>query len=96
MTRTDLISAVADINNLPKSVVKTIIVDTLIIIQQQLARGGKVQLVGFGTFDVKTRAPRKGINPRTGDVIDLPESKLPYFKAGKPLKEVVRNADRRR
>ena len=89
MTRTDLISAVADINSLPKSIVESIINDTLVIIQQRLAHGGKVQLVGFGTFEVKTRAPRKGINPRTGEVINLPESKLPYFKAGKSFKRAV-------
>ena len=54
-----------------------------------VARGRKVQLVDFGTFEVKTRAPRKGINPRTGEVINLPESKLPYFKAGKSFKRAV-------
>ena len=86
MNRTDLIYKVAEINNLPKSVVETIIKDTFTIIQQRLVSGEKVQILGFGTFEVRTRSPRKGTNPRTGETIDLPESKLPYFKCGKSFR----------
>lgn len=96
MNRTDLIYKVADINNLPKSVVGNIINDTFTIIGQRLVNGEKVQILGFGTFETRTRAPRKGKNPRTGETIDLPESKLASFKCSKTLKGAVNNADRRR
>ena len=96
MNRTDLIYKVADINRLPKSVVGNIINDTFTIIGQRLVNGEKVQILGFGTFEVRTRAPRKGKNPRTGETIDLPEHKVTHFACGKPLKEAVNNADRRR
>ena len=59
-------------------------------ITEALKAGEKVQLVGFGTFEVKERASRKGINPRTKEVIDIEASKLPSFKAGKALKEAVK------
>ena len=58
-------------------------------ITETLAAGEKVSLVGFGTFEVKERAEREGINPRTKEKIVIPASKLPSFKAGKALKEEV-------
>ena len=54
-----------------------------------LADGDKVQLVGFGTFEVRAREARKGKNPRTGEVINIAASKVPAFKAGKDLKDIV-------
>ena len=54
-----------------------------------LKKGDKVSLVGFGSFEVKTRGPRKGINPRTKEEITIEASKLPAFKAGKALKDAV-------
>ena len=59
-------------------------------ISEALQRGEKVQIVGFGTFEVKERAARKGRNPHTGEEIDVPASKAPVFKAGKMLKESVK------
>ncbi|HPZ81604.1 MAG TPA: HU family DNA-binding protein, partial [Candidatus Atribacteria bacterium] len=53
-------------------------------------RGGKVQLVGFGTFGVKKRAARRGRNPQTGEEIHIPEATVPFFRPGKGLKELVR------
>ena len=96
MNRTDLIYKVADINRLPKSVVETIIKDTFTLIQRELISGGKVQILGFGTFEVRTRASHKGKHPRTGETIDLSESKLASFRCSKTLKGAVNNADRRR
>ncbi len=58
-------------------------------IQGALAEGDKVQLVGFGTFEVRERSARKGRNPQTGQLIDIPASKVPAFKGGKMLKEAV-------
>ena len=96
MTKSELIYKVADINKLPISQAERIINVTFDEIQRELISGGKVQILGFGTFEVRTRAPRKGKNPRTGETIDLPESKLASFKCSKTLKGAVNNADRRR
>lgn len=59
-------------------------------IQNTLATGEKVQLIGFGNFEVRERAARKGRNPQTGKEIDIPASKVPAFKAGKALKDAVK------
>ena len=59
-------------------------------IEETLASGDKVQVIGFGTFEVRDRAARKGRNPQTGEEIQIPASKVPGFKAGKALKEAVK------
>ncbi|ANZ58158.1 DNA-binding protein [Fructilactobacillus lindneri] len=59
-------------------------------IQDQLAKGERVQLIGFGSFEVRERAARKGRNPQTGKEIEIPASKVPAFKPGKALKEAVK------
>lgn len=59
-------------------------------IEKDLAKGNKVQLIGFGTFEVRDRAARKGRNPQTGVEIDIPASKVPAFKPGKALKDAVK------
>lgn len=59
------------------------------VVTDELARGNRVQLVGFGTFEVRHRAARKGRNPQTGEEMRIPASKAPVFKAGKHLKDVV-------
>ena len=58
-------------------------------ITEALTQGEKVQLVGFGSFEVKTRAARVGRNPKTGTEIEIPQTKTPVFKAGKALKDAV-------
>lgn len=97
MTKAELIATVASRQGMhqPKEIrqVASIVEDVLNTITAEVARGNKVQLIGFGTFELKTRAAREGKNPRTGEVIQLPESKLPYFKAGKTFK-VVANGDK--
>ena len=62
---------------------------TLEVIQESLQKGESVSLVGFGTFEVKERAARTGRNPQTKQPIEIPASKAPSFKAGKPLKEAI-------
>ena len=60
------------------------------VIKEELKNGGKIQLIGFGSFSVKNRAPRKGRNPQTGLEIKIPASKAPVFKAGKDLKDFIK------
>ena len=57
---------------------------------QELAKGEKIQLVGFGTFEIRERAEKQGRNPRTGETMTVPASKVPAFKAGKALKDAVK------
>lgn len=89
MTKAELISAVADKSNLTKKDSEKAVTAVIDAITDALADGEKVSLVGFGTFEVKNRAARKGINPRTKEPMPIPASKLPAFKAGKALKEAV-------
>ena len=79
MNKTDLINAVAEQADLTKKEAGS-----------ALAKGEKVQLIGFGNFEVRERAARKGRNPQTGKEIDIPASKVPAFKAGKALKDAVK------
>lgn len=89
MTKAELINAVAQKTELSKKDSEKAVVAVIDAISETLAAGEKVALVGFGTFEVKERADREGINPRTKEKIEIPASKLPVFKAGKALKEVV-------
>ena len=59
------------------------------VVTEELKKGGKVQLVGFGTFEVSERAAREGRNPQTGDTMTIQASKAPKFKAGKALKDAI-------
>ena len=59
------------------------------VVSEELVNGGKIQLVGFGTFEVSERAAREGRNPKSGEVMNIPASKTPKFKAGKALKDMV-------
>ena len=89
MNKTELINAVADKTQLSKKDAEAAITATVEAIAEALTREEKVQLVGFGSFEVKTRAARVGRNPKTGEEIPISESKLPVFKAGKALKDAV-------
>ena len=89
MTKAELINAVAQKTELSNKDSEKAVVAVIDAISEALAAGEKVALVGFGTFEVKERAAREGINPRTKEKIEIPASKLPVFKAGKTLKEVV-------
>ncbi len=89
MTKTELISVVANKTGLPKAAAEKAINATTQAIVEALSKGNKVTLVGFGTFEVVKRASRKGVNPRTREPITIKASKAPRFKAGKVLKEAV-------
>ena len=92
MTKTELISAVAGKTGLTKKDSDLAVTAMIDAITEALVSGDKVSLVGFGTFEVKTRAARQGINPRTKEKMPIPASKLPTFKAGKVLKDSVAGA----
>lgn len=90
MNKTDLVAAVATKAELSKKDAEAAVKAVLDAVTEALAEGDKVALVGFGTFEVKTRAARTGKNPRTGEVIEIAESKVPSFKAGAALKNAVK------
>ena len=89
MNKTELAAAVAAKTELSKKDAEAAVNAVLASITDALAEGDKVALVGFGTFDVKTRAARTGLNPRTGAAVEIPASTVPTFKAGKALKDAV-------
>ena len=89
MTKTELIAQVAEKVSLKKKDVEKVVNQVLTSVQTALAKGDKVQFIGFGTFEVKKRSARKGRNPQTGAEIKIPATKVPVFKAGKGLKQKV-------
>lgn len=89
MNKTDLINAVAAKSGLNKKNSEAAINAFLCSVEEALQKGDKVVLVGFGTFEVRNRAARKGRNPQTKEEITIPASKAPVFKAGKGLKDKV-------
>ena len=89
MNKTELITAVATRSGINKKDAETAISTALEIISNQLSQGEKVQLAGFGSFEVKVREARVGRNPRTKEAIEIPASKAPVFKPSKLLKEAV-------
>lgn len=89
MTKTELISMVAEKTGVSKKAAGESVDAVIASITEALIDGDKVQLVGFGTFEVRSRPERQGRNPRTKEAITIAASKLPAFKAGKALKEAV-------
>ena len=89
MNKTDLIAAVAQNAELTKKDAEAAVSAVIESITNALCAGDKVQLVGFGTFEVRAREARTGKNPRTGEAIEIAASKVPAFKAGKALKDAV-------
>ena len=89
MKKSELISAIAANSGLSKKDSEKALAATIDAITDALIAGDKVQLVGFGIFDVKERAARTGRNPKTKEVINIPATRTPLFKAGKPLKDAV-------
>ncbi|MBQ2378572.1 MAG: HU family DNA-binding protein [Clostridia bacterium] len=89
MNKKELISTIAIETGLTKKDVATIVDATFTKITATMAKGDKVQLVGFGTFETRERAERIGINPQTKQTVTIPECKAPTFKAGKALKDAV-------
>ena len=89
MNKAELINAVAAAADVSKKDAEAVIVATVDAITQALSEGERVQLVGFGSFEVKKRAARLGRNPKTKESIEIPASVVPTFKAGKALKDAV-------
>lgn len=89
MNKTDLVAAVAQKAELTKKDAEKAVSAFTAAITEALVEGDEVQLVGFGTFEVRSRDARTGKNPRTGEVINIAASKVPAFKAGKALKDIV-------
>ena len=96
MTKAELVEEVSRVSDLTKKH-SEVIVDTVFkSIIDALHRGEKIELRGFGSFRLRRREPRKGRNPKTGDKVDVPPKKVPYFKPGKELKDLInREADAR-
>ncbi|MGI6685124.1 MAG: HU family DNA-binding protein [Bacillota bacterium] len=89
MNKTDLINSVSERAEVTKKDAEKIINAVFASISDALSANEKVQLVGFGTFEVKERAARVGRNPQTGETINISAAKVPTFKAGKGLKDAV-------
>ncbi len=89
MTKAELVEEVSRVSDLTKKH-SEVIVDTVFkSIIDALHRGEKIELRGFGSFRLRKREPRKGRNPKTGDKVDVPPKKVPYFKPGKELKDLI-------
>lgn len=89
MNKQELVSSVAEKSGLTKKDSEKAVNAVFTSVEEALAKGEKVQLVGFGTFEVRERAARKGRNPQTGAEIEIAAAKVPAFKAGKALKDSV-------
>ena len=89
MNKTELIAAVAEKAELSKKDAEKAVKAFTDVVSDELVKGEKIQLVGFGTFEVSERAAREGRNPKSGEVMNIPASKTPKFKAGKALKDMV-------
>ncbi|MCL6548719.1 MAG: HU family DNA-binding protein [Alicyclobacillus sp.] len=90
MNKVDLVNKVAERTGLKKKDAELAVNSVFSIIQEALANGEKVQVIGFGTFETRTRSARPGRNPQTGETISIPASTVPAFKPGNKLKEVIR------
>lgn len=90
MNKTDLINNIAKKSGLSKKDVEAVLNSFVGEVETALSEGDKVQLIGFGTFETRKRSGRVGRNPQTGKEIEIPESKVPAFKAGNKLKEAVK------
>ena len=89
MNKTELIAAVAEKAELSKKDAEKAVKAFTDVVSEELVNGGKIQLVGVGTFEVSERAAREGRNPKSGEVMNIPASKTPKFNAGKALKDMV-------
>jgi len=94
MTKAELVEEVSRVSDLTKKH-SEVIVDTVFrSIIDALQKGEKIELRGFGSFRLRKREPRKGRNPKTGERVDVPPKRVPYFKPGKELKDLINEADR--
>jgi len=89
MTKAELVERVADKIQLTKKQTEAVVNILLACITEALSEGDKVELRGFGSFRIRKRNPREGRNPKTGDTVQIPAKRVPFFKAGKELREMV-------
>ena len=89
MNKTELVAAMAEQTGLSKKDAEAALKAFTDVVAEELKANGKVQLVGFGTFEVSERAAREGRNPQTGETMTIAASKAPKFKAGKALKDLI-------
>ena len=89
MNKNELVAALAEKTSMKKTEVEKVLKAFTETVTDELKKGEKIQLVGFGTFEVAERAAREGRNPRTGETMKIAASKAPKFKAGKALKDAV-------
>ena len=89
MNKAELVAAIAEKTELSKKDAEKALKAFTDVVSEELAKGEKIQLVGFGTFEVSERAAREGRNPLTGKAMKIPASKAPKFKAGKALKDMI-------
>ena len=89
MNKTELVAAMAEQTTLSKKDAEAALKAFIDVVSEELKKGEKVQLVGFGTFEVSERAAREGRNPQTGETMEIKASKTPKFKAGKALKDMM-------
>lgn len=89
MNKNELISKISEASEMQKKDVELFLCTFVSTIKETLVQGEKIQIAGFGNFDISYRKARKGVNPSTGESIDIKASKSPVFKAGKQLKEAV-------
>lgn len=89
MNKTELIAAISEKTELSKKDSEKALKAFIEVVTEELKKGEKIQLVGFGTFEVSDRAARDGRNPQTGEIMPIPASKAPKFKAGKALKDEI-------
>ena len=89
MNKTELVAAIAAKTKCTKRAAEMTVEALLETFTAELAKGEKVQLIGFGTFEVRARKARKGRNPQSGEALDIPAANLPVFTEGKALKEAV-------
>lgn len=89
MNKTELVAAVAEQADISKKDAEKALKAFVDVVTEEMKKGEKVQLVGFGTFEVSERAAREGRNPQTGETMTIAASKAPKFKAGKALKDMV-------
>ena len=89
MNKAELIAAMADRADLSRKDTEAVLKAFVEVVTEELKKGEKIQLVGFGTFEVSERAERIGRNPQSGEEMIIPASKAPKFKAGKALKDMI-------
>jgi len=90
MTKSELIEKITEkVDGLSKKQTEVVVETIFESIKESLAKGGKVEIRGFGNFRLRSRNARKARNPKTGEAVDVPPKKVPYFKVGKELREMV-------